>query len=136
MVFRRLKLRLFRLEGMEPRAVSDGTTLLFGLPGVQVERGELLADGTRVCMLVSAAGSRGGMPGVWGGVHVGQGAGAHLGPVAFPTARTKSSCEGQDPLALSGGLLPARVVHRGHCAGPGADAHHPTVAHPDWRDDR
>jgi transposase len=34
--------------------VSDGTTLLFGLPGVQVERVERLADGTRVVQVVTA----------------------------------------------------------------------------------
>jgi transposase len=33
--------------------VSDGTTLLFGLPGVRVERVELLADGTRVLQVVT-----------------------------------------------------------------------------------
>lgn len=34
--------------------MSDGTTLLFGLPGVQVERVELLADGTRVVQVATA----------------------------------------------------------------------------------
>ena len=34
--------------------MSDGTTLLFGLPGVQVERVERLADGTRVVHVVTA----------------------------------------------------------------------------------
>lgn len=34
--------------------MSDGTTLLFGLPGVQVERVERLADGTRVVQVVTA----------------------------------------------------------------------------------
>jgi len=34
--------------------VSDGTTLLFGLPGVQVERVERLADGTRVVQVATA----------------------------------------------------------------------------------
>jgi transposase len=34
--------------------VSDGTTLLFGLPGVRVERVELLGDGTRVVHVVTA----------------------------------------------------------------------------------
>jgi transposase len=33
--------------------VSDGTTLLFGLPGVRVERVERLADGTRVVHVVT-----------------------------------------------------------------------------------
>ena len=47
LAFRSLKFADFRRkEG--PRAVSDGTTLLFGLPGVRVERVERLADGTRV----------------------------------------------------------------------------------------
>jgi len=34
--------------------VSDGTTLLFGLPGVQVKRVERLADGTRVVQVATA----------------------------------------------------------------------------------
>jgi transposase len=34
--------------------VSDGTTLLLGLPGVRVERVERLADGTRVVYVVTA----------------------------------------------------------------------------------
>ncbi|TVS82951.1 hypothetical protein [Mycobacterium helveticum] len=34
--------------------MSDGTTLLFGLPGVGVERVERLADGTRVVQVASA----------------------------------------------------------------------------------
>ena len=34
--------------------MSDGTTLLFGLPGVQVERVERLADGTRVVQVATA----------------------------------------------------------------------------------
>jgi transposase len=34
--------------------VSDGTTLLFGLPGVQVERVERLSNGTRVVQVVTA----------------------------------------------------------------------------------
>jgi transposase len=34
--------------------VSDGTTLLFGLPGVRVERVERLADGTRVVHVATA----------------------------------------------------------------------------------
>jgi hypothetical protein len=35
--------------------VSDGTTLLFGLPGVRVERVERWADGTRVVHAVTAS---------------------------------------------------------------------------------
>jgi len=48
LAFRSLK---SRISGgtKEPRAVSDGTTLLFGLLGVLVER---LADGTRVVHVV------------------------------------------------------------------------------------
>jgi transposase len=34
--------------------VSDGTTLLFGLPGVRVGRVERLADGTRVVQVATA----------------------------------------------------------------------------------
>src|ERR1700682_3502210 len=41
-------MRRFRTEEGKPRAVSDGTTLLFGLPGVRVKRVERFADGTRV----------------------------------------------------------------------------------------
>jgi hypothetical protein len=40
--------------GRDPRAVSDGTTLLFGLPGVRVVRVERRADGTRVVQVVTA----------------------------------------------------------------------------------
>ncbi|WP_089151683.1 transposase [Mycobacteroides abscessus] len=42
----------------------------------------------------------------------------------------------QDPLAMPGGLLRARLVHRGDRADPGAGADHPAVAHPDRRGDR
>lgn len=38
----------------EPRAVTDGTTLLFGLPGLRVQRVEQHADGTRVVHVVTA----------------------------------------------------------------------------------
>src|SRR5260370_41096866 len=54
LAFRSLKVANHSGEGREPRAVSDGTTLLFGLPGVRVERVERLADGTRVVHVVTA----------------------------------------------------------------------------------
>ena len=38
----------------KPRAVTDGTTLLFELPGVRVDRVERLDDGTRVVHVVTA----------------------------------------------------------------------------------
>jgi transposase len=43
--------------------VSDGTTLLFGLPGVRVERVERLADGTRVVHLATAEQAAAACPG-------------------------------------------------------------------------
>src|ERR1700758_3485928 len=53
-VFRSLKVAKHSGGGREPRAVSDGTTLLFGLPGVRVERVERRADGTRVVHVATA----------------------------------------------------------------------------------
>ena len=53
LAFRSLKLRISGGR-KEPRAVSDGTTLLFGLPGVRVERVERLADRTRVVHVATA----------------------------------------------------------------------------------
>src|SRR3984893_1527321 len=53
-VFRSLKVAKHSGGGREPRAVSDGTTLLFGLPGVRVERVERRVDGTRVVHVVTA----------------------------------------------------------------------------------
>ena len=53
-VFRSLKVAKHSGGGREPRAVSDGTTLLFGLPGVQVERVERRPDGTRVVHVATA----------------------------------------------------------------------------------
>jgi transposase len=43
--------------------VSDGTTLLFGLPGVRVERVERLADGTREVHMVTAEETAAACPG-------------------------------------------------------------------------
>ena len=42
----------------------------------------------------------------------------------------------QDPLAVSGGLLPAVLVHRVHRAGPAAGADHAAAAHSDRQGDR
>src|SRR5690625_267333 len=52
--FRSLKVAKHSGGGREPRAVSDGTTLLFGLPGVRVARVERDAEGTRVVRVVTA----------------------------------------------------------------------------------
>ena len=54
MAFRSLKLRKFAAAGRKSRAVSDGTTLLFGLPGMRVERVEHLTDGTRLVCVITA----------------------------------------------------------------------------------
>jgi len=55
LVFRSLKVAKHSGGGREPRAVTDGTTLLFGLPGVWVGRVERWADGTRVVHAVTAS---------------------------------------------------------------------------------
>ena len=55
MVFRSLKVAKHSGGGREPRAVTDGTTLLFGLPGLWVGRVERWADGTRVVHAVTAS---------------------------------------------------------------------------------
>src|SRR5882757_1164367 len=55
LAFRSLKVANHSGEGREPRAVIDGTTLLFGLPGARVERVERWADGTRVVHAVTAS---------------------------------------------------------------------------------
>src|SRR5271170_6075306 len=55
LVFRSLKVAKHSGRGREPRAVTDGTTLLFGLPGVWVGRVERWADGTRVVHAVTAS---------------------------------------------------------------------------------
>src|SRR5258708_38641488 len=54
LAFRSLRVATLSDGRREPRAVSDGTTLLFGLPGVRVERVERSADGTRVVYVVTA----------------------------------------------------------------------------------
>src|SRR5713226_403096 len=54
LAFRSLRVATLSDGRREPRAVSDGTTLLFGLPGVRVERVERCADGTRVVHVVTA----------------------------------------------------------------------------------
>ena len=53
MAFRSLKVATLSDGGRKPRAVSDGTTLLFGLPGVRVERVERCDDGARVVQVVT-----------------------------------------------------------------------------------
>jgi hypothetical protein len=58
--------------------VSDGTTLLFGLPGVRVERVERCADGTRVVHVVTAEETAAACPSCGGAVYVGEGPGDHL----------------------------------------------------------
>jgi hypothetical protein len=45
-------------------------------------------------------------------------------------------CWNKTRSAVPGGLLRARLVHRGDPAGAGAGADHPAVAHPDRRGDR
>ena len=43
--------------------MTDGTTLLFGLPGVEVERVDRLTDGTRVVQVVTAEPAAAACPG-------------------------------------------------------------------------
>ncbi len=107
--------------------MSDGTTLLFGLPGVRVERVERLADGTRVVQVATARRNGGGVPVVWGGVHLGEGPGDHRAARHPLRSGPNRGAVEQDPLALPGGLLRADLVHRGHRADPGAGAHHPRL---------
>jgi transposase len=54
LAFRSLKFADFRRKEGDQGLVSDGTTLLFGLPGVRVERVERSADGTRVVHVATA----------------------------------------------------------------------------------
>src|ERR1700694_1386220 len=53
LAFRSLKVAKQSDGRRGPRALTDGTTLLFGLPGVRVERVERLADGARVVHVVT-----------------------------------------------------------------------------------
>src|ERR1700681_3703541 len=62
LAFRSLRVATLSDGRREPRAVSDGTTLLFGLPGVRVERVGRLADGTRVVHVATAEEAAGGGP--------------------------------------------------------------------------
>ena len=57
---------------------ADGTTLLFGLPGVRVERVERGADGTRVVHAVTASETAAACPSCGGVLHGGEGSGEHL----------------------------------------------------------
>jgi len=63
LAFRSLKLRNFRRKEGNQRPVSDGTTLLFGLPGVRVERVERRDEGARVVHVVTAEEAAAACPG-------------------------------------------------------------------------
>ena len=64
------------------------------------------------------------MPVLWGGIEVGQGPGDDLA-AGYPV-RTGSNpvAVEQNPVGMSGTLLPTRVVHRGDHAGAGPVADH------------
>ena len=88
--------------------MTDGTTLLFGLPGVRVERVERVPDGARVVHVVTDEPTAAACPVMWGGVHVGERPGDHIAE-GHPL-RSGSNCSAveQDPVAMPGGLLRAR----------------------------
>ena len=116
--------------------MSDGTTLLFGLPGVRVERVERRAEGIRVVHVVTADEAAAACPGC-GVVSTSVKEQVRTSPKDIPYGHDDIEVQlAQDPLALSGGLLREVLVHRGHRAGAGAGAHHHTVAHRDGRGDR
>src|SRR5260370_35058643 len=86
LAFRSLKVANHSGEGREPRAVSDGTTLLFGLPGVRVERVERCADGTRVGHVVTAEETAAACPSC-GGLSTSVKARVITSPKDFPSGR-------------------------------------------------
>ena len=135
-VVRSLKVAKHSGGGREPRAVSDGTTLLFGLPGVQVERVERRPDGTRVVHVATADETAAACPGC-GVVSTSVKEHVKTSPKDIPYGSDDIVVRWHKTrLALLGGLLPEVLVHRGHRADPGAGAHHYAVAHPDWGGDR
>src|SRR5260370_5483768 len=95
LAFRSLKVANHSGEGREPRAVSDGTTLLFGLPGVRVERVERWADGTRVVHAATASETAAACPSC--GVSTSVKARVSTCPRDIPTERAESSCAGTRP---------------------------------------
>ena len=64
--------------GGRTKGVTDAKTLLFGLPGLRVERVERWADGTRVVYAVTGEQAASACPSCGGVVHVGDGAGGGL----------------------------------------------------------
>ena len=61
---------------------------------------------------------------MWGGVHVGEGPGDHIAEGHPLRSGSYCSAVEQDPVEMPGGLLRARVVHRGDRAGAGAGTDH------------
>lgn len=112
--------------------MSDGTTLLFGLPGVRVERVDRLADGTRVVRLVTADESAAACP-ACGVVSTSVKArSSHNLTEGHPLRQgTNTAAVEQDPLAVPGGLLRAGIVHRVDPTGPAPGSHDSAVAHRD-----
>jgi hypothetical protein len=115
--------------------VTDGTTLLFGLPGVNVERVERLADGTRVVHAVTAGEAAAACPSC-GVVSTSVKARVTISPRDIRTARTELSCGGTRPAGAAAKTTAAVLVHRVDTASPGAGANHRAVAYPDRRGDR
>ena len=87
--------------------MSDGTTLLFGLPGVRVERVERLRRRDPCGARGDRRANGGGVPVVWGGVHVGEGPGDHLAARHSLRRGPNHRAVEQDPMAVPGGLLRA-----------------------------
>ncbi|WP_239656862.1 transposase family protein [Mycobacterium riyadhense] len=93
--------------------MSDGTTLLLGLPGVRVERVERLGPGTRVVHVVTAEPTAAACPGC--GV-------VSTSVKEQVTTSPRDIPYGQDSIVLRWSktcwrcrrLLRARLVHRGH----------------------
>ena len=110
-------------------AVSDGSTLIVRAASRTVARVERLADGTRVVHVVTAQETAVACPSR-GVVSTSVKALVVTSPRDMAAAGPDCVALDLNPLALPAGLLRAVLVLRGHRAGPGAGAHHPTIAHP------
>jgi hypothetical protein len=95
--------------------LSHSTTVLFGLPGVRVARVEQDELGERVVHVETAPGtSASGCPGC-GVVSTSAKEYPSTSPAGYPLWRKGNLGRlAQDPVALQGAQLRARVVHRGH----------------------
>ena len=85
--------------------MTDGTTLLFGLPGVRVEPVERVPDRGPCGARRHRRTDRGGVSGMWGGVHVGERPGHHIAEGHPLWSGSYCSAVEQDPVEMPGGLL-------------------------------